>query len=1297
MSTLFIGLLVAACVVALITVWLIWRARKPMPISTVSTSERKNKSLKERLLGLVQTLDYIGTRREWRYREPWVLLLGEQGAGKSSLAASLSPHLRRDIGDREKRLHAKGCEWHFLHHGVLIDTDGKLANAPADSKEAREWTATLVEISDQRPERAIDSIVVVVSAPALASASAETRDAMADRVYRQLYQVQERFEFLLPVYVVVSQCDGIDGYAAYWQALGERDDPASRNRRQLVGWSAPAVAEGATPKEWAEDAMDAMYERLKTLQLDTAAESDQIADADRFFLFPRHFQQLRDPLGQWLSVVFRGSAWHPGFYFRGVYFTGSSEANGQPSSSGERCTSVEFVDALIDDKVLAEPMLARPARTGVWSRNRVIRKLQVAGIVGFLLLCVGLVWSTVRLQHQVQTLKHSLEIVERVSSECASTEQVYALIRQMTRIDTNLTYLAIPVSWFDGRATSQSARYIAEEGFNEVIMPSISCYLGKRAQHLFEDSQKSILGNDSLGYFEARDRLESNLKRLIELETNLSRFEYIEKASSPADNPRVMKEFADLARYAYGKPLPDEVRNERGAFSAALAAVQGDLKPPLPQAMRTQLAREYGLQAELVQQQLQKSVQAGGQLLESLQAQKEPILQNTRDFTQWLSWIRSEWLQPGKGADPCARIQARLRADFIALEQRNHDYAPLFANLAQFDENSCTRPAMTQLADMQLPPYGLLFTQQGSGLLLNPALEDELLGLSTLVNLNFMQVVSPRPFQCLSASVGWRPAMVNAATNYVAEYQRFKAKQPKDDTLPDYTRPMYDRLARRALQNVLDDTLRQAQLPASSDAMLTLVSSEALSQADAQLARESEDMSHVVDPLLGVLRLYEQLGFTASGAQVTQCARDYAADSLARVDALASQSRLYDPTQGPLDGQFFALGSTPVVKDYLARQVSRGGVLAGYAQPFVVLLQNAGVVDESQRANPQTAEYWTNTIGELNRYVQFKEPNGQVGHLDDLFLKQFETLSYENCRKTLADYKAPEYGNDLFSIRRQALEQKVTLRCKDQRQAAAAETWGDFAERFNRELAGRYPFGPLTARDASLATVKRFFVDYDAQRAKLEQLLDDVPVEHLQAANGFLDGLDAANDFFKSTLTAGDVSLPVQLDLAFRAQTADATGSEQLLNWTMTSGERQAGFPNRNTNLPWPWGQVLVLDLQWADRSVWRPFADARQPDLTVDGQVASFVATGDWALLRMIRSHAPRGVVGRDPTDPTRLLLEFNVPTANPGQPDGRTEQRTMRAYLGVKLSGVDPKTKAAQPLTLPANFPQRAPLLWR
>ncbi|HSC80077.1 MAG TPA: type VI secretion system protein, partial [Chitinolyticbacter sp.] len=741
MSTLFIGLLIAGFVVALIALWLIWRARKPMPISTVSTSERSYKTLKERGLGLLQTLDYIGTRREWRYREPWVLLLGEQGAGKSSLIASLSSHLRRDIGEREQKLRARHCEWHFLHHGVLIDADGKLANAPADSKEGRDWNTVLTEISDQRPERAIDSIVVVVSAPALARSSAEVRDEMADRVYRQLYQVQERFEFLLPVYVVVSQCDGIDGYAAYWQALGARDDATSRDRKQLIGWSAPAVAEGATPKEWAEDAMDVMYERLKTLQLDAAAEDDQIADADRFFLFPRHFQQLREPLGQWLSVVFRGSAWHPGFYFRGVYFTGSSEARGLPSSTGAHCTSVEFVDALFEDKVLAEPMLARPARTGVWSRNRVIRKLQVGGIIGFLLLCVALVWSTVRLQHQVQTLRHSLEIIERVSSDCASAEQVYGLIRQMTHIDTDLTYLAIPVSWFDGRATSESARYIAEEAFNQVIMPSISCYLGKRAQHLFEDSQKSILGNGNLAYFDAREKLQINLKRLIELETNLSRFEYVERASTPADSPRVMTEFAELARYAYGKPLPDEVNHEHGAFSDALSAVQGHLHPTLPQAMRTQLARQYGLQATQVRQALQKSVQAGDKLLAALLVQKEPILQNTRDFTQWLTWVRSEWLRPGKRGDPCSRLQTGLRADFIALEQRNHDYAQLFSYLAQFDESSCTRPAQTVLANLQLPPYGLLFTQKDGGLALNPALEDELQGLAALVNLDYMQVV----------------------------------------------------------------------------------------------------------------------------------------------------------------------------------------------------------------------------------------------------------------------------------------------------------------------------------------------------------------------------------------------------------------------------------------------------------------------------------------------------------------------------------------------------------------------------
>jgi type VI secretion system protein ImpL len=459
----------------------------------------------------------------------------------------------------------------------------------------------------------------------------------------------------------------------------------------------------------------------------------------------------------------------------------------------------------------------------------------------------------------------------------------------------------------------------------------------------------------------------------------------------------------------------------------------------------------------------------------------------------------------------------------------------------------------------------------------------------------------------------------------------------------------------------------------------------------------------MLQPLLGVLRLYTQMGFARSGGLVAQCARDAAGDALGRISVLANQSRLYEPEAGPADGPVLVLGTTPVVRDYLARQVARAQVVNGYADPFTALLRNTSGVNDAQSSTPQTLTYWTNTIHELTRYVQFKDPAGQVGALDALFLKTVSDLTYANCAKSLAAYQAPEYGDDLFSARRRLLVARVTALCGNRQAAQSVEAFRRLAERFNAELAGRYPFGSLDAGapEAGLGTVKAFFLDYDAQRAALDQALAGVDRAQWREAFAFIERLDAVSAFLRGSLTAPS-SQPLRMAVTFRAlpnvpagAAAEVSpGSNQIVGWSLSAGSRVINYPGLNPLvLDWPYGQAIELDLNWADRSLWRPVETPAGSALVVRGTTASLASSGNWALLRMLERFAPRRVPAADPGNPNRALLEFTIPVvrtdgnAKPGAPAAAV------TYLGLDLSAADPKTQSAAPVRWPGPFPRSAP----
>ncbi|MDQ1812077.1 type VI secretion system protein [Massilia sp. CCM 9210] len=1317
MDPLYIAIIVAAVLVGLLAARMVWTASKAKPpaaccdhtpgadVAQVPAEARA--PWRERLR---DTFDYLRARREWRYQTPWVMLLGERGAGKSSLTASVRAEHRQLPDPRQSELadalgheHVRFC---FLRQGVLIDVDGQLPNATPDFKrqrgEATKWRRLLDKIDAMRPERALDALMVVVSAATLAGAAAEQRRLLAENVYRQLTTVHDRFDFALPVYVVVTGADAIPGFAAFW-----RTQPNSRPG--MFGWSLPAQAASETPAQWVDQVFDGLGERLKALQIAAAASQDYIADADRFFLFPRHFLALRAPMKHWLSVVFLADAWRAGFLCRGVYFTGCLDADaGRP---GELCEAVHFVDDLLTKKVLAEPHLARPTRDGIWSRNKLIRTLQRAGLV---LSVGGLVWlgyGAWQLHRQIATLSYAEELVRQTSAtpepgqSCMDRARVFDLAERVARIGGDLRYLSMPLSYMVPKAGAISSSLIANHALEVVILPAIACRLGLKAKQLVAVNSRLSAGDPAAVKVKAGPQtleqaqltLLTQLTNIHALETNLLRLKNISTSQSVKGADRLQEQFIGLLEYSYEANAPSSLRDAGSALSNALAIVGYSDSPPLPPEMHEFLERQLGELDAALWKTLERETAAGQGLLAELEKTEAPAADSIRRFAAWLVWVKDAWYGSTPTRNPCETIRLALNDHVSALIRDHHYSSKLSAIPGHFSAAACYRPLINKLTALRVAPNDTIFFLEKDVLKVEPALVPELQGMASLVELEFMQAPDSPTFYCQPGLGGWRPEKLVQASNYIREYQAFARNRGLPGGGAGRARqPLYDKLARRQLMSVLNQSMRDAQLASQSASPLqrASLSLDASALPDQMLSQESADFAKAVDPMLGMLRTFAQAGFADDIKPIELCARDYAASNLGRIEQLVGSTRLYRPDADGSAAPFFNLGPLPVTKDYLARQVARTGVLTGYAAPFLALLQNTEPHNDAQRPRGQTADYWNNSIAELHRYTRAQEQNGQVGHLHDLFLKTLAGMDAAGCGKTLAAYRPAEPGNDLFSEHRQQLEARARWHCDDRGHARGYEMVEALAARFRRELQGRYPFAALDAADAQPATVRRFFADYAQERGALHQMLDGLSGAQWRDTRHFVGELDAASDFFNATLGAGDGGQAVKLDITFRALPASSAGSEEIVNWSLASGARTISYPNRLGPFEWSIGQPIVLDLNWANLSRWRPIDEREQRDLHTEGGTASFSASGEWALLRMIERHRARATPSAGGAlEPGRLFLEFGIPVAAVNAGAGTTPTGRARVYLSLTMSGIDAKTQAPVPVRLPASFPRHAP----
>jgi type VI secretion system protein ImpL len=1290
-----------------------------------------------RLMRLLRSL-FVRQRGE----KAWVMLVGAVGGGKTSLATSAAVTAgSHEPWTRVPRLDGAVC--HTFPQGVLVDADGALKPA--------QWNSLLNQIETLRPQRPLDGLMVAVSASSLARPESAAMLAEADLVRQQLLSIQVRYQWVLPVYVVVTGCDRLADGAAFAAAM------ALIAPGDMVGWSASEVGDYAGAERWSNSAFDQLANRFRECQLRDAAGVEPLIPpyevADAGFLLPHGLQSLRAPLADWFDVAFRPGTTQQGFMMRGVYFTGAS--GWPPAKPADPRADVQAVADLVSKKVLAERRLAEPTRAGRASRNIVQRVLLWAVGLLMALLALTLAINTVALKTDLDQLDVSLKAIVKsaavpATATCLERERVVDLV---DRIEHAPLPRYLPWSMIDHDVRDQSSSLVARQALDKVILPALACKLAERAKALgvpVTRTPDSQLAPDSF-MTAARDNLLTYLDKVLALEQDYARLRLLSAPNAAADPEAATRALYELLADLYGQRpngasasggWPDWIVRTLASVGISLSPrapsvpswlvdsdrlmYQSVRRVALPLAMtppraefKANIARLQGQLPNHLTEQLTDGAAALAHLDKSASGLMAPaLLDGARQGYAWLSWVQNTLVPSTPSSNPCQDIAGGIADRQTALARFDYDLSVPAGE--PYSPAKCYASLMTTLARQSLPGYGPVVVSGSGGkpLQLNPLLVPEMAGLASLLTQDFMQVVPPQEFQCLRQEIVWQPELIQRARDSARDYQLFARKQ----SVAEATRaPLFDRVARRQLELVMNDTLSAAQSPAAS-----VLGKAGLSAAgaDPRLSQLSANFGSAAAPLSSVVQLYQQMGMPGSATALSACVRDQASDGLTRVGELAESSRLYMPLAGVSGGAPFDLAGAAGVQDYLNSQIARLQVLAGYATPYVQVLLNTPAVDDSHKSPSQTAPFWNNTIKQLAQYLAH-DSSGEAGKLHNLIASQIPDSDAGPCGTvpaaapgatggtggagttgTTAARTPDTGGNEMFSVRRIALQAQLATRCDSRAQSQLVKDYSELSDAFNARMAGRYPFGALSADDAPTAEVKQFFADYgdllSSVRARYARLAgSDAAASSAQRAGApssvaaaqrtrmqrdFLNRLDDLAQALQPGLKAG---APLRIAVSFYAKPQETQGSEQLVVWTLSSGAVTVGAPNRQAGaLDWPFGQALSFDLEWADRSALRPMADRTQRDLQISGTSAQFGYSGDWALLRMVEQHRLP-----DASDGASMLLQFQVPvaplnTAALARPTGQA-----RVYLSLGLTSKDPKTQAQTPVKLPLSFPHFAP----
>lgn len=1228
----------------------------------------------KRLKGGLDTIRYLTTRRDWRYRSSWYLLSGCDACDRSSWVSGQQEGRRAQLLARERQLVAAGSQWHFFDQGVIIDA--------ADSKD---YSGTVNLLSLYRPERPVDGLILAVSAEALLDATTLiAQKQLGEQLYRQMWELQKVTGFVVPVYLLVTRCDRINGFQAFWAS-----QPESRHG-EMFGWANPARLDTAFNPQWVADAFRQLSDGIHKAQLQVAASGQEIVDVDSFMLFDREFEALQAPLQQVVNSAFARSSFQEALPLRGIWFNGL--VNGEPALCSD----------FLKQKLWPEVHLAYPVERRRFSTNKTLRRLQYGTLAFAAMLLVTLAADTTRIHAYSTRLETDWNDVVAAQMGCgvAAVEEpgatVWWMLSKLTRMGQQPVTVSLPASWFGGQLDAL-VEDTAHEIHADKLFPDMACRMVQKGSVLAEvdpAATAAAVVADPADLVALQNReLAAATQYMSELAAyQKAQSTFVHLAGPLPGTSGVADDFRALLDYLYDSSIPPEIDFKGPLLERAVMEMTYDeetnelpdvsvLTERLDLTLRqTQQAITLAaLQPPLAD--LQRAFSAdttGDRDLLSVQQHGTEILQSITRFDAWLRNVYNEWLVTDAQSSPCGRLLQQGYELVQQLEAAGYPRRDLDLAMAVLQPDQCDAGIRSGLARLNGELFGNLFTVDSDGHLeFSDTLQQWQQEMQALSGLNIIS----RSFQFTDTEiaragdstaldlidqsiadgkvVGWLVTPLNDAIDLVLSYQNFRQRWWM--TEQGIVEPFYATALQQRMQLLVQALIQRAMVRESATSPTPLMHDRDM---EAQLAQRVGGFQKAATAIRQLIQLLAQEGDGGNSVNLNRQARDFVESQLEDLWALVQADRLYTAQSSP-DWQranfadaMFGYGDAAAIGSYLDHQRLRTAYLTQhYARPLVsYLVDNGGVAQTDVNA-----QRWIDTLVDLRRYER-KEPGSNVLQMEQYVTGRLLVQGEADCSAVLQSTPVVSSSHDIFATRQVALDQQLRTHCQAHGQHSVVQEYTALAQRFNADLANRFPFAALdnsSLPEVRLDVANQFFRDYQAlwaasgDRAGLYQDLQNLaraqPRLVPKAWLDFVAALERVSVFWNRVMQADD-TLQVTLAVQFAALPELSQGTRQIIQWDLGNGNEQLSFPNGGSTLRWKPGDRLQLALRWASGSGYRP-ARSAQSALQVDDaqRRALFLSQRQWSLFEWLQ------LFGDPDHNPAQAsLLSFQVPVVEAPAIDG-------------------------------------------
>lgn len=1266
---------------------------KPDPDATEASGvdflqHASNVQLRTSFRRALRILKTYVTGRDYRYRAPWYLLAGESKCGKTSLLDFNGLNVSvKDLIDKNDRQ----LNWYFFDEGVVLDVAGDFVLRSDGTASHRGWNTILRLLQKHRPQRPLDGIVLAIPCTDLVS-DAELNhkrraelEQKANCLYKKLWQAQRILGMRLPVYIVITKCDEITGFTSFCRQLPEK------LRTQMFGWSNPATVETAYKPEFVSEAFASLHKHLAWLQFEIFAERDEIEDADDLFMFPSTIQSMRESLSVYLDCLFKQSAYHESYIFRGLYFSGeaSEQSNAvleppielpagidalQPATVSMPERKPIFLSDLFKEKIFGESSLAQPIRRIALSRNRTVLAAQILSLLIVLVGGTGLAVSYNRLARQEEDLyrflaeeEGDLKKIEAYRSDrkrvdAKDTADGWVNRREQlleggeTRLLTGMANmnarrmgsLFIPSSWFSG--VNQRLEGSIGAVFKYVIFESLRLDMLQRAKGLLSahpkheataeevDTVEEETPGASPSHLAADFQLSLYVEELGDFRVNLEHYNRL-----VGKDPDSLNTLRQLVTYLGHTQIPANFDKNNYLYQHAMFEATGR---PIDSA---HFYKESATRvSDVIEDFYVESFNRKGVTYEHLNdiAETEALL--SRPEYTWLSTYVFDPHSPFHGMT----LSTGLGELKKALEDLRR-------------EHFMAREPADYAAPLPLAPE------------------------------------QPRYQHYVRRVLVWDQDSLRQAIALYDQYQNFV--ETKTYERAEYLDNSVKQAARARLKTKMSRLFRAARK------YQTVAPATEGSALRASLITEIQSLQDAQPTLTHVLQISAGLGIdgelrSALSEQVTYLLRGIYRDFMSQ-QFYTMKQKDFSWWRGSQPVSFVAydLASLEDLNGYLALQRKNIAFLArDLAVPLLNFAASQNIYTQSD-----VSFDWNQILSDLDAFDN-KLPGNPISSLETFIVTDMDRANVDSCSTTLK--LTTDSSRDYFLRIRNSMRVQFYRRCTELGRIkavndaiAALDNYREIQESFNQSLAGGFPFTDLGTRpdypDLDPWELLKFFRLFDSkEKAAREALARSADFGATpQGAEEFLDQVARVRAFFGPFLEKKQGPM-FDFRVQFRVNPDQEIGANQIIDWKLDVGKKKFGHLSDDLEGRWVFGDPIRLSLRWANNSPVVPVSGTTPAVVKANDRVAVFDYDDRWSLFTLLVKHGlmlkRAGTIAEcdQGFDAEPYTLKFTVRTdPDPaGQPGQRPDLKSSNADVFIRISLVTANKQ--EPLLLPC-FPKKAP----